>query len=451
MGWLMFTRLGKIATSSAVVATIASSAAMTNAAPLLSETSTAYRILEATQKITCAKTPAACASDPEACKARYLNDTLFEDKLPEEMIAKLCDRVTTAYELPGVFWMLDGMYEEIIAGAKVLGYPEPSRPALGSLATSQVNATIVTPDVPAIRIIVVNLGFMTFANTLVKSASETIEFHDEGGVLRIDLDPTVQAAYLKAHPEILERHIQGVLFALGDAAGVPIGDRKTFPIVLAYSEGSELFAVAHEIAHELLKHKTKTSALAAEAGCEVVGLKADADWAQELQADLLALRIISEVARKRMAEGQSNIFVRYALARAPGYYFLLQQIRRDADLALRRKPAVTGPDTEETQALQQILKCLDEPSCEINDTIARVGASLSNRNRHPTAEIRRKLADVMAARMAKTDDPNSAAVLSIADLVDRGTMMMATSARPFYEQANTRRPQSPSCSEAGRS
>ena len=420
--------------------------------PFLSDQKTSYAILESYQKLACAKMGnSVCALDEAACRKRFTDDTLFEEKLPDDFVTGACSRISTRYELPGVYFLLRNLFDEVLKGAHDLGYEAPTEPAIGSLPIQEINATISSDEDVPVRVIVLNLGFFTFANTLAKSSAETLEFKTEGDHYLVDVKPTTIYKKITADPGIMERHVSGVLFSLGRGPDVAIGSKETYPFVLAYTEGSELFAVAHEYAHLLLKHTSAKSSLAIDDPCsegKSLGSTANApSWAEEMEADLLAHRILGAIAKRRLAAAEGNIFGRHVLVRSPAYYFLLQQVRRDAQSLLAKGVSATGVPADEAGAVEAVLACLKQSKCDAVAAIRKAAAGLKEPARHPNPRVREQVAEQIARLADLPGSEERQAMWALADGVNAGTRILAVLTRPVYPELAKDKALTPVCAK----
>src|SRR5688500_18725777 len=91
--------------------------------PLLSKTDPGYAFIEKAQRLYCAKRPShQCNFDFSVCKQRVegLWRQLNNEEVPASTLSRLCDRVSTEFEIPGTHEMLRGYFKDVDQTAQLL-------------------------------------------------------------------------------------------------------------------------------------------------------------------------------------------------------------------------------------------------------------------------------------------------------------------------------------------
>ena len=141
--------------------------------PLLSATDPGYAFVEDVQKTYCNRRPSHnCRFDFEQCKqisVRLWRD-MFDEPPNPEILKKSCDRVSTQFELPGFYLLLNGLYSEVREVAPDVGLPKLDKVYLGSLPIKEVNARVLPQDPALGHFLFFSVRFFEFANELAKVA-----------------------------------------------------------------------------------------------------------------------------------------------------------------------------------------------------------------------------------------------------------------------------------------
>jgi len=91
---------------------------------LLSRSDPGYAFVESIQKLYCDKKPSHnCRFDPAQCKAdnERLWRELFDETPSEDNLARVCERISTTFELPGTYRLLSDYYENVKLSAPTVG------------------------------------------------------------------------------------------------------------------------------------------------------------------------------------------------------------------------------------------------------------------------------------------------------------------------------------------
>src|SRR5262249_33432276 len=115
-----------------------------------------------------------------------------------------CSRVSTRYEEPGAYWMLQRYYEEVSSAAKRLDLSIQDQLAFGSLSVETVNVSITDDVNEGTRIIVFNRAFFSFANEVAKVTALTIPFRREGIAIAFEHSEQAVISHLNLAPHIQE-------------------------------------------------------------------------------------------------------------------------------------------------------------------------------------------------------------------------------------------------------
>ena len=350
--------------------------------------------------------------------------------------------------------MLQGYQKSIVAVLPELGFALPTEPALGSLPLDGVNATVTTDEDERARIVAVNSGLFILAISIPKVAAFSVPITEQGQQGEIDLTLEGTLNRLQTHTELMPQFVGALLTGFG-LMYEPLPDAQGLeqPIIVSYMTGIETFALAHEYAHILLNHSAPAGALGLEENCQVqaagIARTTENSWIQEVEADLLAQRILNAIASHQRADAGENPLIRNTLQRGPGYYFLLTEIRRDTSEMLKSGSYPTGPMAAEEDALKIIETCLDRAGCDVRTALRSAKSPVLDLKSHPHPSIRRRIVEHEAAKLLPGGGADEDVALAISRLTYRNTQIMWDLTRPKLRQLYDNGVRLSGCSKGG--
>ncbi len=296
----------------------------------LSHTDKGYQYIEYCQATLCEKRPIFnCSATSKKCRDSISNllNMISEKPPSNSLIRCMCLRVSTRYEVPGIYRMLTGYYDEIEGAAKKLNFSIAIRPKLGTLAIKEVNAS---SEESGYSVIFINSTFMTFANEIMKVASRTVNTDNLNSDKSYDEDDRIRDLNyaLATQPKLIYDFLVTIVRYVEGNPNIRLGfsPYDNYTIVTAYLRGVELFALAHEYGHILMGHtKNSSKSLVADDGTLITGpKKAVVDespnaWADELVADFIAMKILGQIHRDN--RDKKNDTMGLSVLCAPEFYF----------------------------------------------------------------------------------------------------------------------------------
>lgn len=376
------------------------------APPLLSTTSAGYSFVEKVQQQYCVKRPSHnCSFDVDDCrtKSKTLWKEMFKEEAPEDYIDRQCNRVSTKYELPGMFTFLNGLYADVFEAAADAGMPTINRVHLGSLPIKDVNARVLPPDPDLGHFLFFNIKFIEFASELAKIAALAIPMTESDDQISIDTSQKALEKRIDDTPELTFLFVNRLMYFLNVEGMKPSPPPQNIqPILSRYQQGIELFAMAHEYAHLALDHSggsTQLEGVDVSAGeLQISGVAGD--WAQELEADFHAAKILQALVRRRLAGKESHL-ADYLMTSTPQFYFLARRIVRDADSLFSQTLAAPSPDPRELELLTVAGKCILTEACKLRETLVHEGRIPAG---HPHPAIRQQFAKLVLSKEPTNQD-----------------------------------------------
>lgn len=397
-------------------ALLQSATAFASAETLLSKSDLGYGFIESLQKQYCDKRPRPshnCHLDLANCRAMHdqLWRKLYNEPPTEENLKRLCDRVSTEFELPGVYEMLEGYYRDVKSAAPTVGLSVVKDIRFGSLPIREINARVFPPD-PAIgNILFFNIRFFEFASELAKVATLPIPMTVEGQILTIDTSQEGLSKQLQENPELRFLFINRILHFLEIEGQKPAPPPQNVqPILARYQQGIEVFAVAHEYSHIALQHFGPSALLAGDdISAKTLEMSGpNGDWAQELEADYFAAKIVRTFTQTRLAASDHHM-ADYMLPFTPEFYFRASEIILQARSLLLGETARLEPTSDEHALLATALSCIRQPNCELAKTLRSSGNIPDG---HPHPSIRRQFVRAVLQRAPENETDTAMQALS---------------------------------------
>jgi tetratricopeptide (TPR) repeat protein len=221
-------------------------------------------------------------------------------------------KVPTCYEEPGEFMLWSGYADRIAAATARLKLPLAKRPKLGTLPTTDINAYTFPAAGEFDSVVAFNTQLTMFAWQMTKVTLPTVGV-EWGKRVKVDGSPAHAREAIQADP------VLRVDFALALTGFIQLTPPETQPIapsydslVLAYAQGMELFAMAHEYGHVIRRHISPAMNFrlgvtdgvdtgSGEAANTVPVLRRS--WEQEFEADQIGARLLVDaVANERSSD-----------------------------------------------------------------------------------------------------------------------------------------------------
>ncbi len=375
-----------------------------------------YTALESMQEGVCKKGAfadhPACSFNPQTCRDLiYAQGKRLGYESDPQVLEIACSQLSTSFEMPGVFELLNGFHIELMLAAEIEGYQLSDAFAFGSMPTEKINVSITPEDVQGARIILFNTQFFSFVYEMIKVASLSVPFGETTeGILAISSSESELLTYLDENPEVESVFLETVFTFLGLANREPITPPTQIrPLLVTFGYGAEQFAMAHEMGHSFLKHSGEGSL---NVGPELCGSPGNegASWLEELEADYVSLRLMEQVALIKgacsggLVDNQNGLVVvgqpldhceshpfEIGVPLAALSYFTAQSIRHDACSVMNSGEA-SEPHSEEIEILSFAKTCRLDPECDFLESVRKkLTPSLVQRRGYPHPKIRQAL------------------------------------------------------------
>ena len=356
-----------------------------------------------------------CKFDAAKCRTTVeeLWQKMFAEKPSEDSLSWTCSQVSTKFEIPGVYRLLEGFYREVLWAAPLVGLPKIEGVRLGSLPLREVNARVIPMKASETPIILFNIRFFEFASELAKVSAMPIPMRESGGTLVIDGSKEALEQNLKSDRELTFLFVNRLMHFLEIEGAKPALPPKNIqPILVRYQEGSELFAFAHEYAHVALRHHGETALLeGSDVPAEVLGISGEkADWIQEFEADYYGAKLVQMIFEHRTKATDAHI-ADPLLRATPEFYFFTRELVDAALSILDGEETVPGPSDQERRLFAVAESCIQTAGCDLR---AKLLDTKLKPVGHPHPEIRRNLVRVVIRRPANQNE-NEVAMQALAD------------------------------------
>jgi hypothetical protein len=368
---------------------------------VLSDTNPAYAAVAAYQKAVCEQDPThPCNVTSDKCtqlvaqvSSKMPKDVGLGTDEMQKLLAQMCSVRGTPYEVPGANWLLGYRYDTVRKVAAELGLTLPKAIVYGALPHAGVNAEVRVETLDSTSVILVNMQFLEFANELTKVAAKTIPVRTVDEQLVFDATEEGTRKKIASSPE-LRRHLIDLLnYFDGSGKGDYLApDSISSTIQIAYTEGIEVFAMAHEVGHIYHQHPSSSFDLDKFASAVVDLFKPSAAATssksmRELEADSFAIPILKRARDRRISSDDENPFF-VSLLHAVEFYFIAQQILDEAESIRSGKtsPAATY-DRRSDADVSKVAACAIDTKCRVAD-LSSLSESLRNGKDHPPHKFR---------------------------------------------------------------
>jgi len=219
--------------------------------------------------------------------------------------AVLSQKLPTCYENPLIYYMLNEYVKRIELARKQLGFSLNLPPKFGSLPTADINAYTYPATTVRDSVIAFNTQLFMFAYQMTKVTMPTISVSNDTRTKRVEVDLSLDGAKrsIERNGDLKTNFAMALLefLLLVDPSTEPL-DQAYDAVLINFTEGMEMFAVAHEYGHVIKAHsivRTKQMQLFSE---EVTDTPASAtvvlrSWQQELEADQVGLQLVIQALR----------------------------------------------------------------------------------------------------------------------------------------------------------
>jgi len=385
--------------------------------PLLSSTNAGYAFVEKIQQQYCTKRPShACTTDESVCRttAAKLWKELFKEDAAPEYLDRQCSRVSTKFEMPGMYVFLNEQFTEVRDVAATVNLPQLDRVHVGSLPIRDINARVLPPDSDLGHFLFFNVRFIEFASELAKISAIAIPQEIRVNNIVFDGNLEVLERRVASNPEILFLFVNRLMYFLDVESLKPHPPPEDIrPILSSYQQGIELFAMGHEYSHLGLRHSGAAIQLEgadiSAADLQIAG--ASGNWIQELDADYHGALILAEIARRRTI-GSDRHPAEFILLTTPRFYFLARRIVRDAESLFFGTAEVGMPTAVESDLLKLATACVRKPDCKLPQAL---GGRTDVPNGHPHPIIREAFIEAVLSREPVNE--TEAAMRKLSDLV----------------------------------
>lgn len=356
-----------------------------------------------------------CNFDAAKCRTTVeeLWQKMFGEKPSEESLSQTCSQVSTKFEMPGAYRLLEGFYSEVLGAAPLVSLPKIEGIRLGSLPLREVNARVIPTKATETPIILFNIRFFEFASELAKVSALPIPMRESGGTLVIDGSKEALEQNLKSDRELLFLFINRLMHFLEIEGLKPAPPPKNIqPILVRYQEGTELFAFAHEYTHVALKHQGETALLEGiDVPAEVLGISGEkADWIQEFEADYYGAKLVQIIFEHRTKA--TNVHITDPLLWAtPEFYFFARELIDAALSILGGEETLPGPSDQERKLFAVAESCIQTTGCDLRANLLDTKLKPVG---HPHPEIRRNLVKIVLRRPSNQSE-TEVAMQALAD------------------------------------
>jgi len=417
-------RLVKFVISLILVATVVMAQKPSTDPPLLSKTDPGYAFVERIQKHYCeeksGKPSHNCKFDVAKCREFVTNlwPEMFREPAPPEALKINCDRVSTEYELPGTYTLLHELFSEVREVAPDVGLRQLDDVHFGSLPIRAVNARVLPPEPGLGHFLFFHIRFFEFASELAKVAALSLPMKVENDLVVIDGSLDALREKLATDKEIQFLFANRLFHFLEVESLKPLTPPENIqPILSRYQQGIELFAMAHEYSHLALNHGGASMALeSADSLKNSLSVSGPSgNWAQELEADFYAAKIVRRISLRRLAAKDAHV-AEYLLTATPQFYFIARQIVTEANDIVFNNGQIRPQDSGEPNLLKIAINCTKNNKCDLADTLSRQ-ANLPQG--HPSPGIRKEFAGVLLEENVASADESKTAMTTLATQMNR--------------------------------
>ncbi len=327
-----------------------------------------------------------------------------------EAMEYACSVVSTPFEFPGAYWLLWRLHNEVDFAAHEIGYGHDIEFAFGSLNLGSINVSITPIKGQTGRIVVFDQAFFSFVYEMAKVSSFTLDLSAmQSGDISYSSDEDDLSRYLDQNPHIQSAFKSTVRTFLGLENRPPmLPDLEHAQIILAYTDGAELFAMAHEYGHAYLGHTDSGEQHLEPKTCSVDNVS---HWLNEVKADYVGSNIVQRVSQHRKAcsgavlAGSSLMTIgqplRYCqnhpfnvgLPLSPVFYFTAQEIKNEACGEFFGE--MQEFDASELAIVEFAERCSSDPECDfLADVDANIPEALRDKRGYPHPSVRAQLARI---------------------------------------------------------
>lgn len=327
-------------------------------------------------------------------------------------------RLPTCYENRYVYWMLTNYAQQIDDARRSLKLPLRGRPKIASLPTTEINAYTYPADGNRDSVVAFNTQLFMFAYQMTKVTLPTIGIDLAQGSVGVDRSRATALRAIATEKHLRLNFTMALLefLLLVDPSTQPLAPSYD-PLVVTFTQGMELFAVAHEYGHVIKKHSSPTMSIRLGADSDTGRSAGNRDvsvlarsWQQELEADAIGIRLLTEVLRKAALKSESDdLRWLYSLKGALFFFKSLDLVDRAKYVRDHDRPRPT-PSLSEAAFLRDVADCRATDDQRMRFRSLTLGS-------HPPAWLRLERARVELDK-ALEDVKKSAAAAEFSQIAD---------------------------------
>ncbi|WP_269236100.1 hypothetical protein [Flavobacterium flavigenum] len=258
--------------------------------------------------------------------------------------------VPTCYQDPLMYFMIYNYVSKIENARKKLKLPLKIPPKFGSLPTPEINAYTYPADNSKDRVEPRNsiIGFNTllfmFAYQMPKVILPTLNVSKSdctSNMIVVDYSMEEALRQIQGNPNIKINFAMAILEFMGLSEHITESlDAKFDADLMGFTTSIELFAVAHEYGHLIMKHELsgiKRLKLSTNTKDTISSLVGTRSWQQELEADKIGIELLVQVLKNDIATTKDTLLRQALELRSISnlysilFYFKCMEIIEDAN------------------------------------------------------------------------------------------------------------------------
>jgi hypothetical protein len=171
-------------------------------------------------------------------------------------------QLPTCYENPAIYFMLTEYAKQIETARLSLKLDLTSEVNLATLPTAEVNAHTYPAFGGIGNVLAFNIQLFMFDYQMTKSVISTIDLKTRNNLIEIDHSPQTAIRKMQQNGEIATDFSMALLEFIGlvSPSTRPL-DQAYDALLIKFTTGMELFAVAHEYGHVIKQHKSPTTTM----------------------------------------------------------------------------------------------------------------------------------------------------------------------------------------------
>jgi hypothetical protein len=259
-------------------------------------------------------------------------------------------QLPTCYENPLTYYLLMNYKKQLDVAKSDLAYENTDEINLATLPTVDINAHTYPAFGGKGNVLAFNVQLFMFDYQITKTLMSTIQLRQSGENISVDVGVNSAIESLKRDHNINIDFSVALLEFLGltTPSTRPL-DQAYDPILITFTQGMELFAVAHEYGHVLKRHVSPTVALPLGLmanGQPLVGrdvLTYARSWKQELEADQVGISLVMQALRTSSKQDDASALRWLYSAKGSLFFFRCLDIVDQAKYILTHEQAAATP------------------------------------------------------------------------------------------------------------